>query len=145
MRIVGIQGNGNLFKEIVNADGLPKVKKEFLLNAHETLLKGKVLNESESLAFYQSLEEIHVRFYWHPDESEENVILETEEVECDNCSIAKTRLERLEEIFEKTISSRSELKKAYHEWALKNHPDKFPPSRQKEANRRFQEVTSLLE
>lgn len=146
MRIVRIQENGNLFKDIINSDQ-PKVNKEFILNLYETLLKGKVLNELDSLTFYKGLEKINVKFYCQPvDEIEGNVFLETEEKECDSClvPVAKTKLERLEEIFEKTISSRSELNKAYHKWALKNHPDKFPYNRKEEANRSFQEVIHLL-
>lgn len=65
-------------------------------------------------------------------------------MECESCSIEKTKLERLEEIFGRTIRSKSELSKVYRVWALKNHPDKFPGSQKAQASKSFQEVVRLL-
>jgi len=144
MRIVKIQENRSLFIDIVNSNQT-REKKDRLLRFYEILLKGKPLENSDSLIFIRKLEKLFIKFSCHPmEELEENILIEIEENKNKKTSDF-TKLKQLEEIFGKTICSRSELNTAYRQWASKNHPDRFQNDEQvRLANKRCQYVHSLL-
>jgi len=146
MRILEIKENRSLFIDVINSNESRKGK-DYLLGCYEYLLRGPLDDEVISEKFYLGLVSAKVKFICHPiDDTENDIVLETEEIDSKK-SLEKTKLERLEEIFNETIRSRRELNFAYRNWKLINDPkkvDSSDSSKREQALIRYQEVKRLL-